>query len=211
MGSACNEASSISLKRKTGCALGSLGLTGRFGQPYCGRLDSQQAAFHFGFVDEQVWVVAHTKPRCEKKLARHCERERVEFTLPCYKVKHRYRGKTVVFEKPLFPGYVFLRMNGSQRLVVLRSNCVVRLLVVTDQQLFERQLEDILFALQTGVEVRLAPAIGEGMRVHIKSGPLRGLEGWVEKRYGPNVVLLRLDFIGQAAAVKLDVFDVEPA
>ncbi|MCX7722664.1 MAG: antitermination protein NusG [Verrucomicrobiae bacterium] len=161
-------------------------------------------------VDERVWIVAHTKPRCEKKLARHCAREGVEFTLPCYKVAHRYRGKTVVFEKPLFPGYVFLLMGPNQRVAVLRSNCVVRLLVVTDQELFEKQLDDIMFALQTGLEVRLAPQIGEGMRVRIKSGPLRGLEGWIEKRYGPNVVLLRLDFIGQAAAVKLDVCDVEP-
>jgi hypothetical protein len=41
------------------------------------------------------------------------------------------------------------------------------------------------------------------MRVKVKSGPLRGLEGWVEQRYGMTTVLLRLDFIGQAAAVKL--------
>jgi len=58
--------------------------------------------------------------------------------------------------------------------------------------------------------VRLAPAIGEGMRVRIKSGPLRGVEGWVEHRYGRSTVLLRLDFISQAAAVKLDADLLEP-
>jgi hypothetical protein len=35
------------------------------------------------------------------------------------------------------------------------------------------------------------------------------MEGWVEQRYGMNTVLLRLDFIGQAAAVKLDATDLE--
>jgi len=50
----------------------------------------------------------------------------------------------------------------------------------------------------------LAPSIGEGMRVRIKGGPLQGVEGWVEKRHGMTTVLLRLDFISQAAAVKLD-------
>jgi hypothetical protein len=65
-------------------------------------------------------------------------------------------------------------------------------------------LEDILQALEANVGVRLAPAIGEGMRVRIKSGPLQGIEGWVENRYGMSTVLLRLDFINQAAAVKLD-------
>jgi transcription antitermination factor NusG len=77
--------------------------------------------------------------------------------------------------------------------------------------LFERQLGEILTALQCGCEVRLAPAIGKGTRVNIRSGPLRGMDGWVEERHGPSVVLLRLDFIGQAAAVKLDVTDLEPA
>jgi len=161
-------------------------------------------------VHEPVWYVAHTRPRCEKKLARYCSREGVDATLPCYKAAHRYRGKTVVFEKPLFPGYVFLRIGEQLRNVVRRSDYTANLLVVTDQDLFAMQLAEILLALETGLEVRLAPAIGEGMRVRIKSGPLRGVDGWVEKRYGPNTVLLRLDFIGEAAAVKIDALDLEP-
>jgi len=77
--------------------------------------------------------------------------------------------------------------------------------------LFIQQLGEILQALDTGLEVYLAPEIGAGSRVLIKSGPLRGLEGWVEERYGMTTVLLRLDFIGQAAAVKLQAEDLELA
>jgi len=65
-------------------------------------------------------------------------------------------------------------------------------------------LTDILHALELELEVRLAPAIGQGMRVRIKGGPLRGVEGWVEQRQGYSIVLLRLDFISQAASVKVD-------
>ena len=50
---------------------------------------------------------------------------------------------------------------------------------------------------------------GPGRSVQIKTGPLRGLEGWVEARYGMSVVLLRLDFIGQAAAVKVHADELE--
>lgn len=156
------------------------------------------------------WVVAHTKPRCEKKLVRYCEREGIDSTLPCYRSPHRYRGKTVVFHKPLFPGYVFLRLSGEQHRTIRQSDYIANLLTVTDQELFDRQLREIMAALETEVEVRLAPAIGEGVRVQIKSGPLRGLEGWVENRQGPTTVMLRLDFIGQAAAVKVEAWDLEP-
>lgn len=156
------------------------------------------------------WVVAHTKPRCEKKLLQYCKREGVEGILPCYRSSHRYRGKTVTFHKPLFPGYVFMRADEHHRRVVLQSDYIANLLTVTDQQLFDRQLREIITALETDVEVRLAPVIGEGVRVQIKSGPLRGMEGWVETRHGPTTVMLRLDFIGQAAAVKVEAWELEP-
>ncbi len=149
------------------------------------------------------WFVAHTKPRREKKLAEYCLRQAITATLPTYRSAHKYRGKTVVFQKPLFPGYVFLKLDPRQKDFMRQNDHVANLLEVFDQGLFCRQLDEILLALETDLEVRSAPTIGEGMRVRIKSGPLRGIEGCVEHRHGHTAVLLRLDFIGQAAAIKL--------
>jgi len=156
-----------------------------------------------------LWYVAHTRPRCEKKLLQYCERKGLAATLPCYSSAHKYRGKMVVFQKPLFPGYVFIQTQAEKRGLVRQSDYLANLLDVHDQELFARQLGEVLKALETDLEIRLAPTIGEGARVKIKSGPLRGVEGWVEKRYGMSVVLLRLDFIGQAAAVKVEAMDLE--
>ena len=161
-------------------------------------------------MDAQVlWFVAHTRPRCEKKLAEYCAREHIAATLPCYRSAHQYRGKTAVFHKPLFPGYVFLQLAPPQRQKIYQSDYVANLLDVFDQALFEKQLADILRALETELEIRLAPEIGQGARVKIKAGPLRGMEGSVEQRYGMNVVLLRLEFIAQAAAVQVEAGDLE--
>jgi transcription antitermination factor NusG len=160
-------------------------------------------------VSDLLWFVAHTRPRCEKKLLQFCERESLSATLPCYQAAHKYRGKTVVFQKPLFPGYVFLQISVDQRGKIYQSDHLANLLEIIDQELFIQQLDDVLRALETDCEIRLAPTIGTGTRVKIKNGPLRGIEAWVEERYGMNTVLLRLDFIGQAAAVKLDATDLE--
>lgn len=156
------------------------------------------------------WFVAHTKPRCEKKVLDHCVRERITATLPCYPSAHKYRGKTVVFQKPLFPGYVFLQMEPRLSSAIRQNDHVASLLNVHDQATLEQQLAEIQLALESGLEVRLAPTIGEGMRVRIKAGPLRGVEGWVERRHGVDTVLLRLDFISQAAAVRLGADILEP-
>jgi transcription antitermination factor NusG len=154
-------------------------------------------------MSELQWFVAHTRPRREKKLKEHCERVGLLVTLPLYRTVHKYRGKTATFEKPLFPGYVFLQLLAEQRHSVFRCDHVANLLAVPDQREFDRQLGEILTALNTDCEVYLAPQIGAGSRVKVKSGPLRGMEGWVETRYGMTTILLRLDFIGQAAAVKV--------
>jgi transcriptional antiterminator RfaH len=157
-----------------------------------------------------VWLVAHTRPRCEKKVAQYCADVGVSTTLPLYRSVRKYRGKTVTFEKPLFPGYVFLQAPLELRSKIFQSDYVANLLTVHDQALFEQQLADILRALETGLDIVLAPEIGKGSRVKIKYGALAGLEGWVEERYGFETVLLRLEFIGQAAAVKVSAGELEP-
>ncbi len=128
--------------------------------------------------------MAHTKPRREKKLLEYCRRRAIAATLPTYRSAHKYRGKTVVFQKPLFPGYVFLQLASGQKDCIHQSEYVANLLEVFDQPTFIHQLAQILTTLESDLEVRLAPAIGEGMRVRIKSGPLRGVEGRVEHRQG---------------------------
>ena len=161
-------------------------------------------------MSELLWFVAHTRPRREKKLVEYCLKQGLAVTLPCYDSAHKYRGKTVVFRKPLFPGYVFLQLEPGRKSSIRQNEHVANLLDVFYQETFRRQLEGILLALEEDLEVRLAPCIEEGMRVRIKSEPLRGVEGWVQHRQGRATVLLRLDFIGQAAAVKLDADLLEP-
>jgi len=157
------------------------------------------------------WFAAHTRPRREKKLQQFCEKEGILATLPCCRTVHKYRGKSVSFQKPLFRGYVFLQLLGEQRQRVYQSDHVANLLEVHDQELFERQLREILIALETDLQIVLAPQIGAGCAVKIKKGPLRGIQGWVEQRYGTSTVLLRLDFIGQAAALNLQADEIELA
>lgn len=158
---------------------------------------------------DYAWCVAHTRPRCEKKLAEFCEREGFQVTLPLFKSVKKYPGKTATFEKPLFPNYVFLRLLPHQRKKVFQSDYVANLLDVPDQETFERQIEAILAALETDYEITALPHITVGKRVKIKSGALRGMEGYVEERMGKLLVLLRLDFISQAAAVRVDASDLE--
>ena len=155
------------------------------------------------------WFVAHTKPRCEKKLKLWCDSRSITNSLPTYSSIRKYRGKEVTFHKPLFPGYLFVSTYVSERKKILRSNYVANLLEPPNQEEFAAQLSDIELAVTTMDNIRVVPNINVGTRVLIQRGPLAGLEAWVENRDGPREVLLRLDFIGQAAAVTVDVEGLE--
>ena len=88
-------------------------------------------------MSELRWFVAHTKPRREKKLVEHCRRQGLSTTLPCYESAHKYRGKTVVFQKPLFPGYDFLELEPRQKDAVRQNDHVANLLEVFAQETFQ--------------------------------------------------------------------------
>lgn len=86
------------------------------------------------------WYVAHTRPRCEKKLVAWCGRAEHASELPTYVSVRKYRGKEATFHKPLFPGYVFLRLSIQGKREVMQSDYVANLLVPPDQVEFEAQL-----------------------------------------------------------------------
>jgi transcription antitermination factor NusG len=142
-------------------------------------------------------------------VAEFCTDQGFNQFLPLHASVRNYPGKKVVFLKPLFSGYVFVQIRPEQAMEVRQCRHVARLLEPGDQAEFAAQLEDIRIALQSEREVRLAPNITEGRRVQIRSGPMRGLEGRVLRRKGITEVVLRLDFIGQAAAVQVEAQELE--
>jgi transcription termination factor NusG len=159
--------------------------------------------------EELSWFVAHTRPRCEKKLLQYCNREDIRATLPCVRSKKRYGHKTVEFEKPLFPGYLFFCDSPERALSVLRSDYTANVLTVFDQAQFAQQVRDVLFALESGCMILGALGVAIGREVRITTGPLAGMAGKVVQVAGQDAVVIRLDFIGQGAAVAVNSGDVE--
>jgi len=155
------------------------------------------------------WLVVHTLSRAEKKLAEWARREGFPVELPTYASVKRYRGKVVRFEKVLFPGYVFVRAEARDGTRIQQNRHVARVLVPPDMGEFDRQLREILSVIDAGLEIGPVSGIQVGTRVRISSGPLRGMEGMVERLEAPLSVVLRLDFISEAAAVRLETADVE--
>jgi len=97
--------------------------------------------------DGACWYVLHTRPRCEKKIAAYCATLPLPYYLPLRMERKKYQRRQVEVWKPLFPGYVFVRFRAEQKVTLLQSGQVARVLEVKDQERFAGEIEQIRKAL----------------------------------------------------------------
>lgn len=152
----------------------------------------------------RTWSVVHTKPRCEKKVAKFCLSRLILEYLPELIRTHRYGKRVRTYHVPLFTGYLFVCTDSVGRQSLRQSNLVANLLIVQDQQNLITQLNQVKFALDHQATIELLPHFTSGMTVQVKSGPLKGLEGVVVKVKNNTRIILNVDFIQKSIAVEVN-------
>jgi transcription antitermination factor NusG len=157
-----------------------------------------------------MWHVLHVRPRCEKKLAEYCQVLAVEHYLPLRSETKVYQRRKVTVEKPVFPGYVFAAFDRVQRVNVLRTNQVVRIMEPESEERFLHELAQVRQALTADPTLASCLALREGQRVRITGGAFMGIEGWVHSLKTPAKVVLNVDIIGQGVAVEVGREFLEP-
>lgn len=156
------------------------------------------------------WICLHTKPRQEKVVARHLLARGIGYYLP--QATHEGRtpsGRKIRSTRPLFPSYLFMKGNDSQRSEVMRSNSLVNVLEISDQKAVHRDLEQIHRMLSSGLVVDPTPSHPVGVRVRVASGPLTGLKGTVVRRGSRDRFVAVVDFLGLGGSVELEDWQVE--
>jgi transcriptional antiterminator RfaH len=132
--------------------------------------------------NHEAWYVVHTKVRKEQYAEWQLSRRGVVTFLPWIMRPSRVTLDDVV--QPLFPGYLFARVNlAMQYWDVVWAPGVHRLVGFGDSPSYlDDGVVDFLRqrAGHDGV-VRMFPVFREGDRVRIKQGPLAGLVGIIEK------------------------------
>jgi len=149
----------------------------------------------------------------EKRVASHFAERQIESFLPLYSTRHRWRNRYEMnLELPLFPNYVFVRIDPRERVRVLEVPGVLSLVG------FGRTLAPLpdfeIEALRSGLgqrKIEPHPYLVIGERVRIKAGPMTGIEGVLVRKKNNFRVVLALDVIMQSVAVEVDADDLEPA
>lgn len=156
------------------------------------------------------WFVLHCKSRQEKALSDDLSAKGVPNYLPLLR-QVRYHGRRkAMIEAPLFPGYLFLRGSIDQAYTADRTRRVASILKVPNQRQIDWELGNLWLALSREAPVIEFPYLQKGVRVEVRSGPFRGLQGIVEDRLVRQRILLQIDMLGRAVSVEIDGALLEP-
>jgi len=150
------------------------------------------------------WVVARVKPRHEKAVAARLALEGIGYYLPAILHTHRRpdNGKPRKAFLPLFPGY--LSFVGEENRGRLReAGSVLQFLSVLDQDRFVRELAWVRRILQLPCGPAERPMIPLGARVRVTRGPLRGVEGILERTRSKCRLWVGVEFFQRHVLVEL--------
>jgi transcription antitermination factor NusG len=158
------------------------------------------------------WFAVYTTCRHEKRVALHMQQREIEHYLPLYVTKRKWRdGSKVVLELPLFPCYIFVRMQRSERARVLSIPGALAVVNGTGGDAAPVP-DSAILALREGIatgKVEPHSLLTVGQRVRIHSGPFAGMFGVVTRKKSSFRVVLTLQQIMQSVAVEVDEDQVE--
>lgn len=157
------------------------------------------------------WYAVYTYPRHEKKVLDQLLGREIGSFLPSYRALRKWRnGCKVEVQIPIFPGYVFVRIQPREQFRVLQVPSVVSLVSFggVPAPLPAEVIETLKATLST-LHAEPHPFVRVGDRVRIVAGCLAGLEGILVRKGSGCRFVLNVDLIMQAVSLEVNAEDVE--
>jgi transcription antitermination factor NusG len=160
---------------------------------------------------EERWYAAQTCANHEKRVQEQLRQRAVDSYLPVYASVRRWKDRRVSLDLPLFPGYVFVRLALCDRLSVLQTPSLVRLVGFGGQPapLPDQEIEALRRGLSKEVRIEPHPFLKVGHRVRVRSGPFQGLEGILVRKKNISRFVISLDLIMRSVATEIDPAELE--
>jgi transcription antitermination factor NusG len=163
-------------------------------------------------VEQPYWYAIQTRSRHEKVVRDQLAAKSITHLLPLWRKRSVWKDRIKLIDMPLFGGYIFGYFALQDKLPVLETVGVVRIVGINGRPV--PIPDEQITVVRTMMEHRLPcsphPYLVEGMRVRIKSGLLAGAEGILIARKQRHRLVISVDLIQQSVAVDVDSAEVEP-
>lgn len=158
------------------------------------------------------WFAIRVKSQRERMVATAIRQKGLEEFLPQYKSRHRWSDRFKSVELPLFPGYVFCRINPTFRLPILTVPGVLHFVGLgrVPVPIDDAEIDAIQSAVRSGLRVEPLAYLNVGQRVRLAEGPLTGLEGILTEVRKQYRVVVSLTLLQRSVAVEIERHWITP-
>jgi len=152
------------------------------------------------------WFAILAKTGREKNATLLLENSGFECYLPVSKSRRKWSDRMKEIDVPLFPGYLFCRMNPNDRLPVLITPGVVQIVGTgkTPIPIEEEEIAAIQRVGSSGLSTMPWPYLRVGQMAQIAEGPLRGMSGIVVRIKSGLKLVLSVQLLQRSIAVEID-------
>ena len=154
----------------------------------------------------QLWFALRVRSNCEKRVAAAVHQKGYEEFLPLYQCRQRWSDRFKSVELPLFPGYVFCRIDARCRLPILTIPGALHFVGIgkVPAVIEDREIAAIRNVVRSGLQAAPWAYLNVGKVVHFDSGPLAGLEGILIESSKPCRVVVSVKLLKRSVAVEIE-------
>jgi len=156
---------------------------------------------------DNQWFALQVRTRSEQMCAQMLRSKGYEDFLPLSCIAVNRKGLHAYAEsRPLFPGYVFCKLSGNERGLVMTTPGVIRVVGYggVPSPITDEEIANMRCIVNSTRPSYAWPYLQVGQSVHIVAGPLRGVEGILLRRKNLVRLVVSIHLLQRSAAVEVD-------
>jgi transcription antitermination factor NusG len=154
----------------------------------------------------EQWFALRVQSRCEKVIAAVARNKGFEEFLPLHQHRRRWSDRLKAIDIPLFPGYLFCRLDPQRRMPLLTIPGVLHFVGIgkIPSPIEDTEIAAIQIAAGSGISTEPWPFLEVGQRVRLEDGPLAGLEGILVETPNRQRVVVSVTLLKRSVAVAIE-------
>ncbi|QOY86263.1 transcription termination/antitermination protein NusG [Paludibaculum fermentans] len=157
-------------------------------------------------MQQYPWHAIRTKPHQEQIVAEGLRAKGYEDFFPSYRSRRKWTDRIKFVDLPLFDGYVFVRFDPLKWVPIKSTPGVLQ---IVWGHISEAEIEGVRRLAAGNLTASPCPYLREGMTVRVRSGPLKGVSGVLDKVKNRYVLVLSVHLLQRSVQVEVDAESVE--
>jgi len=165
-----------------------------------------------GALRPMPWFAIRVRSRCETIASCTLRSKGYEEFVPLYRSRRHWSDRAKYLDLPLFPGYIFCRLDPHDQLPVLTSSGIVSIIGVgkNPEPVNDNEIARIKAIVNSGVLAAPWPFLHAGQKIAVTRGPLTGVEGFLVSVRDQYKVVVSIQLLQRSVAAEIDRDCVQP-